>query len=108
MDKDEIKQLIKKQIASVDRKIDSLKDLTGAIAPDDAIGRISRMDAINNKSVNEAALRQSETKLKNLHYAMDHVNDDDFGLCVACKAPIPIGRLLLIPESRKCIRCAQK
>ncbi len=108
MDNDEIKQLIKKQIASVERKIESLKDLTGAIAPDDAIGRVSRMDAINNKSVNEAALKQSEAKLKNLHYAMDHVNDDDFGLCVACKAPIPIGRLLLMPESRKCISCAQK
>ncbi|SMO59332.1 transcriptional regulator, TraR/DksA family [Saccharicrinis carchari] len=108
IDKEEIKQLIEKQLSIVERKMYSLKELTGAIAPDDAIGRVSRMDAINNKSVNEAALRQSEAKLKKLHYALDHLNDADFGLCIDCKAPIPPGRLVLMPESRKCVRCAQK
>ena len=108
IDKEEIKQLIEKQIAIVSRKISSLKDLTQAIAPDDAIGRVSRMDAINNKSVNDAALRQTETKLKNLQYALEHINDPDFGLCALCKAPIQPGRLVLMPESRKCIRCARK
>ena len=34
------------------------------IAPENAIGRVSRMDAINNKSVNEAALKKAEIKLK--------------------------------------------
>ncbi|WP_075590378.1 TraR/DksA family transcriptional regulator [Labilibacter marinus] len=108
VNKTEIKELIEKQIAVVERKIDSLKDLTQAIAPDDAIGRVSRMDAINNKSVNDAALRQSETKLQKLHYALDHINEPDFGICVSCKGAIQPGRLVLMPESRKCIKCAQK
>ena len=107
IDKQEIEQLINKQIASVQRKIKSLKELTQAIAPDDAIGRVSRMDAINNKSVNEAALRQSETKLQKLHEALERINDDDFGVCVQCHGPIQPGRIVLMPESRKCMNCAK-
>ena len=63
----EIKATILKEIAKTERSIEDYKDLTQPIAPDDAIGRISRMDAINNKSVNEASLRQAEEKLKNLN-----------------------------------------
>lgn len=107
IDKQEIKALINKQIATVERKVKSLKELTRAIAPDDAIGRVSRMDAINNKSVNEAALRQSEAKLKSLNEALERINEPDFGICIKCKAAIPTGRLVLMPESRKCMRCAR-
>ncbi|MCG8581101.1 MAG: hypothetical protein MI866_14370, partial [Bacteroidales bacterium] len=78
-----------------------------AIAPDDAIGRVSRMDAINNKSVNDAALRQSEAKLGKLHEALERLNDDDFGICAQCHGPIQPGRIVLMPESRKCMKCAR-
>jgi len=107
INKKEIEELIHKQIATVERKVKSLKELTQAIAPDDAIGRVSRMDAINNKSVNEAALRQSETKLKNLLNALERINEPDFGICIKCKGAIQTGRLALMPESKKCMRCAR-
>lgn len=107
IDKQEISELINKQIATVERKIKSLKELTQAIAPDDAIGRVSRMDAINNKSVNEATLRQSEAKLQKLHEALERLNEPDFGICIKCKGAIQPGRLVLMPESRKCMRCAR-
>ena len=41
-------------------RIAEYRELTKPIPPNDAIGRVSRMDAINNRSVNEAALRQLE------------------------------------------------
>jgi len=107
INKQEISKLINKQIATVERKIKSLKELTQAIAPDDAIGRVSRMDAINNKSVNEAALRQSEAKLQKLREALERLNEPDFGICIKCKGAIQPGRLVLMPESRKCMRCAR-
>ena len=56
-------QLEKKKIIS---RISELKELTKPISPSDAIGRISRMDAINNKSVNEAALVSAKSKLRNI------------------------------------------
>jgi len=64
------------------------------------------MDAINNKSVNEAALRNSEEKLRQLEKAVGKVDDSDFGICVKCKNPIPLGRIMLMPHSNRCVNCA--
>lgn len=80
--------------------------MTNPISPDNAIGRVSRMDAINNKSVNDAALREAEQRCKKLLLVHDKVDDPDFGICRSCKQPIPEGRLMIRPESVLCVHCA--
>ena len=103
----EIVQKIQEEIIATKQAITHYKELTKPIAPENAIGRVSRMDAINNKSVNEAALKKAEQKLNNLSIALQNVNDTDFGLCAKCKNQIPLGRILLMPQSRYCVYCAQ-
>ena len=98
---------MKEEIDKTSKIVDDYKELTKPISPENAIGRISRMDAINNKSVTEAALRQAESKLKNLNLVLDSLDDKAFGLCLKCKKPIPIGRILLMPQSRYCVNCAR-
>ena len=66
------------------------------------------MDAINNKSINEAALRTAETKLKNISLALEKINDEAFGKCHQCGFEIPIGRLMVMPWSPLCIGCARR
>ena len=66
------------------------KEATKPISPENAIGRVSRMDAINNKSVMEAALRKAEDKLNKLKLVEDSLDDENFGLCLRCKSKIPI------------------
>lgn len=105
-EKEEIKSTIQKEIRNTKKVIIELRELTSPIAPDCAIGRISRMDAINNKSINEAALRKAENKLKGLEVALQNINDSDFGKCARCNNAIPLGRILLMPHSRFCVRCA--
>ena len=107
VDKEELKQKIISEIEKTEKLIAAYKELTKPIEPENAIGRVSRMDAINNKSVTEAALRQAELKLKGLNYAVSQIGEDDFGLCAKCKKPIPFGRILLMPHSRFCVNCAQ-
>ena len=65
MNIDEIKQLLLEEISKTELLIKEYQEITKPVAPDVAIGRISRMDAINNKSVTEASLRHSESKLIN-------------------------------------------
>ena len=72
-----------------------------------AIGRVSRMDAINNKSVTEAALREAEHKLRSLELHLSNIDHEDFGKCARCKQAIPAGRLAIQPESPYCVGCAQ-
>lgn len=111
MTKEEKKQLKENIIVKIEQykqQIIDLKELTKPIAPDCAIGRISRMDAINNKSVNEAALRQKEKQFKALEIALIDIDKPEFGICISCKRTIPTGRILIMPESKKCVNCASR
>lgn len=108
MDKEKIIKAVKDKIELTEKEIIELKDLTKPISPENAIGRVSRMDAINNKTVNEDALRRAEDRLKRLNYALDLSKTEKFGKCIRCGAPIQEGRMLLIPESMKCVRCSAR
>jgi len=108
INKEDIKEEIEEKIIKLKGDINKLIELTKPISPDCAIGRVSRMDAINNKSINEAALRQKRTQLKALEYASNHIGDAGFGKCVKCGREIPLGRIMLMPESKKCVTCASR
>lgn len=100
--KKEIKQMIKKMEIEVRR----LEESTEPIKPENSIGRISRMDAINNKSVIEASLRNRKKKLSKMRLALSKIDDEAFGRCIACGKGINPKRIALMPESDRCIRCA--
>ena len=106
LNKIEIRNKIESEILKTENKVAEYKELTRPIEPENAIGRISRMDAINNKSVVEAALRKAVEKLNNLNLALSKIDDDDFGLCVRCHKPIPLGRILFMPQARSCVDCS--
>ncbi|MFD2823460.1 TraR/DksA family transcriptional regulator [Lacinutrix iliipiscaria] len=109
MNKTELKNieaLIHQEIENTQISINNLEELTQPIAPENAIGRVSRMDAINNKSVNDAALHKANQKLKNLQITLSNLHEPEFGICAKCKNTIPIGRIMLMPHSRFCVNCA--
>ena len=106
LDREALKQKISFEITKVIKDIADLEDLTRPISPENAIGRISRMDAINNKSVNEASLIQARDKHKKLQEALSKVDEADFGICARCGQPIPEGRIMLMPQAKRCVRCA--
>jgi len=64
------------------------------------------MVAINNKTINESALRQAEKKLSDLKRVLDRAGSNDFGICLKCKKPIPVGMLMIRPESLYCVSCS--
>ncbi|RMF20642.1 MAG: TraR/DksA family transcriptional regulator [Bacteroidetes bacterium] len=94
-------------IATVEKEIEALEEATRPIGPENAIGRISRMDAIHNKSVTEASLRDSRKKLAGLKHALSRLDSPDFGTCERCGQPIPLPRLLFLPQTTRCVRCAE-
>lgn len=107
MNQKDLKVKILEEIEKTEKQISDYEELTKPIAPNNAIGRVSRMDAINNKSVNEASLRQAKQKLTNLKLVLNKFGSSDFGICVKCKQPIPIGRILIRPQSLLCVTCAR-
>lgn len=108
INKNDLKIRFNQEIKKTEEAIIMYKDMAKPQAPDEAIGRVSRMDAINNKSVTDMALRNAEKKLKSLKRMLQNINDDDFGLCGSCSKPIPVERLFIKPESPFCVSCLEK
>lgn len=106
MKTEEVKSMIQQEIAKTEAIIREYKESTQPVSPDDAIGRISRMDAINNKSVTESTLRRAKEKLSKLQHILSRVGRSDFGVCAKCKQTIPLGRIIIKPESIYCVKCA--
>ena len=103
-----LKEKITSTITQTKDKIRRLEDATQPISPENAIGRVSRMDAINNKSVAEAALRSARKKLSSLQLALTKIDSPGFGTCSRCRQPIPPARLMFMPQSTRCVRCADR
>lgn len=103
-----IKAVIEQHISELQKEILTLKEMTKPQGLDSAIGRVSRMDYINNKSINESQLRKNEAKLKALKNWQTKLGTPDFGKCSRCGNEININRLLFMPESTLCIHCASR
>lgn len=104
---EQIRAKILSQMERTRSDIEELKELTKPIAPENSIGRISRMDAINNKSVNEAALRNSRDKLGRLERTLKELELSHFGTCRQCGNAIEVEKLLVMPESVRCVTCVK-
>lgn len=102
--KDRILLLIKEG----EKEISILEEHTRPVSPENSLGRISRMDAINNKSVSDAAMRHKRAKLSKLQVALTHIDRADFGTCNNCKKTIQAARLMYMPESTRCVHCASR
>lgn len=79
-----------------------------SVAPDNAIGRLTRMEAIQAQSMNAAARREKERRLYRARRALDRIEKGTYGECVSCGQEIPEGRLDIMPEAPYCVRCAAR
>lgn len=106
-DKAVLKKKIEELIVKYEHDITETEKMTQPVKPENSLGRISRMDAINNKSVMEASLRNKISKRNKLKMALTQIDKDGFGFCANCKKVINPKRLMFMPESTKCINCAR-
>ncbi|MBT3586002.1 MAG: hypothetical protein HN509_13935 [Halobacteriovoraceae bacterium] len=104
-EREELRKIISDSVTKLDSDIVRLKELTKPIPPDPAIGRLTRMEAINEKSVNEAALHQAELRLEKLHHAQNNIDSEEFGECQECGEEIGLKRLKTVPEAIVCMEC---
>lgn len=104
----ELKQLIITSISELEDSNTYLDEATQPIEPSVAIGRLSRMEAIGEKSVNEARHVNVKLRLEKLNNALIRMEKGIYGICIRCKCEIPFGRLKAVPETLICVPCAEK
>lgn len=103
----ELKVIIEGEIAQINMSIAHLEEATQPIAPDNSIGRLTRMDAIGGKGVNDALLENIRKRLQSLQSAYAILLTEQFGKCNICKQIISFARMKAIPETKVCTNCAR-
>ncbi len=106
LDKQALRDHMEQEIGTLTQTVEALAAGTEPVAPDDSIGRLSRLDTMQNQAIAGAALTNARSRLARIQAALRRLEDEDFGLCADCGEPIPAARLLAMPESTLCVRCA--
>lgn len=78
-----------------------------AVAPDKAIGRLSRLDSMQMQEVAKEAARQRGIRIHRLRDALKRMDLGGYGLCSACGEWIDFARLNARPEILKCSDCEE-
>jgi DnaK suppressor protein len=104
--REEIKNIILEKIAELKDVIASMEAEQKPVAPDNAYGRLSRMEAIGSKAIFDAGLEDKKVLMQRLEHALSNCDSPRFGVCAKCNQDISHARLVAIPYASLCIKCA--
>jgi len=85
--------------------LDQSKEGTAVVSLDQPIGRVSRIDALQQQKLAQASRRQQELELGQVRVALAAARSGDYGFCRSCEEPIGFRRLSARPQSPFCLRC---
>jgi DnaK suppressor protein len=72
---------------------------------DQPIGRVSRIDAIQQQQMADSNRRNAAQRLGQVKAALAAFDRGEYGLCATCEEPIAFRRLTARPEARLCVSC---
>lgn len=82
---------------------DLVDDSAQAVCLDQtAVGRLSRMDAMQQQAMAVASQNRQEERLLMIKLALERIEDGEYGECLM---PIPIARLEFDPAVSCCVNC---
>ena len=70
------------------------------------MGRLSRMDAMQQQAMSQATNQRRQLKLAQIESALTRIENDDYGYCTECDEAINPKRLEFNPTATLCIQCA--
>lgn len=112
-------ELTEKQLVKLEEKLRALKheleyllgtsrDSSRPVGLDQPIGRLSRVDALQQQAMAQANREGHEKRLKQVNGALLAIRSGTYGECRRCEEPIEIARLQVRPESLFCLACQQQ
>ena len=84
------------------------KDGSAPVDLDQPIGRLSRMEAMQQQQMVRASRSAQEAELRRVSVALADMDSGDYGHCRECDEPIPYRRLEIRPDTRICVTCQQR
>ena len=102
----ELREELETQLTRLMRSIEASEAALEPVELDQSrVGRLSRMDELQNQSLTRNLHEREEIRLTLVRNALSRMNEGTYGLCGACESEIPYERLLIFPEAVECGSC---
>jgi len=106
------KTSIKKRLLEMKSELENLNKISSAssqpVALDQsAVGRLSRMDAMQAQAMSLETKRRREIQIQKIIGALQRLEKDEYGDCLKCDETIDPKRLDFDPTAFLCIDCAK-
>lgn len=100
--------VIHARLAELEKELASLIEETHAVSPDVSIGRLSRLDSIQQQQMALANRRRLEDERGRLHEALRRIDGGAYGRCLLCGSDISRERLEIQPDAVTCVPCMRR
>lgn len=101
---------LKKQLKQIEHDLEEQlsisKSAAGVVTLDQtSVGRVSRMDAMQQQSMAVSTREKSNRRLQKVRLALKNMETGDYGFCKKCDDLISSPRLFAQPEANLCLSC---
>jgi DnaK suppressor protein len=101
----------RERLTALKRELEALSALSqdgrATVALDQqAVGRLSRMDAMQQQAMAQAGERARARDLQRIEAALRRIEEGEYGFCAECGGEIAEKRLAADPMASLCIACA--
>lgn len=103
--KNNIKNIVLQQLEELDQPRMVSTESAPVELDQQKVGRLSRMDAIQQQAMSKAAVLRRDNELKRLQHVLEVIDDEDYGYCEDCGEAIPVKRLEINPAATRCVSC---
>ena len=103
---EQLRELLTRQRRELNSMLDSSQTDTQPVALDQqSVGRVSRIDAIQQQQMALASQQQAADQLRRSEQALQRIDNGDYGECQDCGEAIAFARLQAQPNTHLCIDC---
>nr|WP_246455626.1 TraR/DksA C4-type zinc finger protein [Sulfitobacter aestuariivivens] len=72
-----------------------------------AVGRLSRMDALQNQAMAQAQVRRRQAERQKVRAALLRIEEGEYGFCTDCGEEIAAERRAADPAIARCLDCTR-
>jgi len=99
--------LIRKRLQAIEHENQLGEGAQATVVLDQqAVGRLSRMDALQNQAMANAQRARRDSEAQMLRAAIRRIDDGEYGFCEDCGEEIVKGRLELNLTATRCVSCS--
>lgn len=104
----EMRAQLSTRLLEIRATLGHLEGATAPVSPDNAIGRLTRLDAMQATALRQALARNHEVELGQLERALEAIDAGTYGICRRCGEEIAEARLRARPQAFLCLACTSE